>query len=156
MIGTRRRWVARPRHSRGAEEHGLVAQSQVAFGIDKGLSGAIHLPDRVGRLAESADIRHVARSQIHTVLFRGDDPRRPIQAALLDQQRLRENIKALGDKAEAKPLVARYVAKAGEQETRLEQIATERRGAASERAALQAELDAAIRALALDRKLEGP
>jgi hypothetical protein len=70
-----------------------------------------------------------------------------------DQARLRENIKVLSEKAEARQLVARYVAKAGEQETRLEQIISERKSADSERARLQAELDSAIRALALDRKL---
>lgn len=70
-----------------------------------------------------------------------------------DQARLRENIKVLNEKAEARQLVARYVAKAGEQETRLEQIISERKSAASERARLQTDLDTAIRALALDRKL---
>ncbi|HSO73536.1 MAG TPA: hypothetical protein VLU47_01765 [Blastocatellia bacterium] len=70
-----------------------------------------------------------------------------------DQNRLRENIKVLNEKAEARQLVARYVAKAGEQETRLEQIISERKSAASERARLQTDLDTAIRALALDRKL---
>lgn len=70
-----------------------------------------------------------------------------------DQARLRENIKVLSEKAEARQLVARYVAKAGEQETRLEQIISERKSGASERARLQTDLDSAIRALALDRKL---
>jgi len=70
-----------------------------------------------------------------------------------DQDRLRENIKVLSEKSEARQLVVRYVAKAGEQETRLEQITTERKTAAIERARLQSELDSAIRALAVDRKL---
>ncbi len=70
-----------------------------------------------------------------------------------DQSRLRENIKVLSEKSEARQLVARYVAKAGEQETRLEQITTERKAAAAERARLQSDLDSAIRALAVDRKL---
>ncbi|MGA9773016.1 MAG: hypothetical protein WBV94_28555 [Blastocatellia bacterium] len=70
-----------------------------------------------------------------------------------DQERLRENIKALSKEAEARQLIARYVAKATQQETRIEQITVEKRAAAVERARLQAELDAAIRALALDRKL---
>jgi hypothetical protein len=70
-----------------------------------------------------------------------------------DQARLRENIKVLSEKTEARQLVARYVAKAGEQETRLEQIISERKSAALERARLQTELNSAIRALALDRKL---
>lgn len=70
-----------------------------------------------------------------------------------DQARLRENIKALSKETEARQLIARYVAKATEQETRIEQIAGEKRAAAAERAQLQSELDAAIRALDLDRKL---
>jgi hypothetical protein len=71
-----------------------------------------------------------------------------------DQLRLRENIKALTATAEAKQLIARYVSKANDQETRLEQIEKDRRAIAEERARLQAELDAAIRSLTLDRKLE--
>jgi hypothetical protein len=70
-----------------------------------------------------------------------------------DQARLRENIKALTSTAEAKQLITRYVSKANEQETRLEQLEAERRTTIAERARLQAELDAAIRSLSLDRKL---
>jgi hypothetical protein len=71
-----------------------------------------------------------------------------------DQARLRENIKALKETAEAKQLIARYVSKANEQESRIEQITAERKNAASERARLQGELDAAIRAFVIDdRKL---
>jgi hypothetical protein len=70
-----------------------------------------------------------------------------------DQARLRENIKALKDTAETRQLIARYVAKAGEQETRFEQIATERREVTAERAQIQTELDGAIRGLALNRNL---
>jgi hypothetical protein len=70
-----------------------------------------------------------------------------------DQARLRENIKALSKETEARQLIARYVAKATEQETRIEQITSEKREAAAERARLQVELDAAIRAFDLDRKL---
>jgi hypothetical protein len=70
-----------------------------------------------------------------------------------DQARVRENIKALGKESEARQLIARYVAKATEQETRLEQLANERKAAQAERAALEAELNAAILGLKLDRKL---
>ena len=70
-----------------------------------------------------------------------------------DQARLRENIKALSKETEARQLIARYVAKAAEQETRIEQITSEKRAAAAERARLQSELDAAIRAFDIDRKL---
>lgn len=70
-----------------------------------------------------------------------------------DQARLRENIKALTATAEAKALIARYVAKAGEQETRLEQLNTDRQAQIAERLRLQSELDTAIRTLAIDRNL---
>lgn len=71
-----------------------------------------------------------------------------------DQARLRENIKALGETSEARSLIARYVAKAGEQETRLEQITAERKKLNEEKSKLQSEIDAAIRALAYDRRLK--
>ncbi|HZH30263.1 MAG TPA: hypothetical protein VEY11_05830 [Pyrinomonadaceae bacterium] len=70
-----------------------------------------------------------------------------------DQKRLRENIETLSQTAEAKQLIARYVAKADQQETRIEQLTKERQAAGEERARLQTQLDAAIRALSLDRNL---
>ena len=65
-----------------------------------------------------------------------------------DQARLRENIKALGQTADARQLIARYVAKANEQETRIEQLTNERRTKVAARQQLQLQLDAAIRSLA--------
>ncbi|HKQ91880.1 MAG TPA: hypothetical protein VJZ77_14405 [Blastocatellia bacterium] len=70
-----------------------------------------------------------------------------------DQKRLRENISTLKNTNEAKQLVARYIAKAGEQETRLEQIAKEKRAAQEALAKLTAEFDAAVRALVIDKPL---
>ncbi|MEW6131355.1 MAG: hypothetical protein AB1757_30280 [Acidobacteriota bacterium] len=70
-----------------------------------------------------------------------------------DQERLRENIKALKDTPETKQLIARYVAKANEQESRLEEINKEKRAALEESRKFQAELQVAIRALNLNRKL---
>ena len=70
-----------------------------------------------------------------------------------DQQRLRNNIEALTKTAEARQLIARYVSKADQQETRLEQLARDKQAAVEERARLQAQLDAAMRALALKRDL---
>jgi hypothetical protein len=70
-----------------------------------------------------------------------------------DQARLRENIKALTATAEAKQLIARYVAKANEQETRLEELERARRITLEQQTKVQAELDQAIRSLSLDRKL---
>jgi hypothetical protein len=70
-----------------------------------------------------------------------------------DQKRLRENIATLRNTNEAKQLVARYIAKAGEQETRLEQIAKEKRAAQDALVKLTAEFGAAVRALAIDKPL---
>jgi hypothetical protein len=71
----------------------------------------------------------------------------------MDQQRLRENIKALTATAEARQLIARYVGKADTQESRLEQLEKDRRVATDERARLQSELEVAIRGLVFDRPL---
>jgi hypothetical protein len=70
-----------------------------------------------------------------------------------DQTRLRENIETLAQTPEAKQLIARYVAKADQQETRIEQLTKERQTANEERSRLQPQLDAAIRALSFDRNL---
>ena len=70
-----------------------------------------------------------------------------------DQQRLRDNIKALTSTAEARQLIARYIAKAGDQETRLEQLTKDKQAAGSERTRLQEELETMIRGLTVDRLL---
>lgn len=70
-----------------------------------------------------------------------------------DQKRLRDNIAALQNTAEARQLIARYVAKADEQETRIEQLTKDQQTITAERQRTQAELDAAIRALNLERNL---
>ncbi|PYS53294.1 MAG: hypothetical protein DMF68_00005, partial [Acidobacteria bacterium] len=70
-----------------------------------------------------------------------------------DQERLRENIKALTATAEARQLIARYVSKADEQETRLEQLTKDRKALSDERARLQAEFDSALRSLDINRNL---
>ncbi len=67
-----------------------------------------------------------------------------------DQKRLRENISTLKNTNEAKQLVARYIAKAGEQETRLEQIVKDKREAQAALAKLMTEFDAAVRALTIN------
>lgn len=63
-----------------------------------------------------------------------------------DQKRLRENIEALSKTPEAKTLIARYISKANDQETRLEAITTERQTLEAEKQRLEIELAAAIRA----------
>jgi hypothetical protein len=93
------------------------------------------------------------KSQIATVNERIVAADRETSEISIDQKRLRENISTLKDTAETKQLIARYVAKAGEQETRLEQIAKEKREALLERTRLQNELSATIRTMTLNRKL---
>jgi hypothetical protein len=70
-----------------------------------------------------------------------------------DQTRLRQNIETLAKTPEARQLITRYVQKADQQETRLEQLAKEKQTAEEERSRLQAQLDSALRALALERDL---
>ena len=70
-----------------------------------------------------------------------------------DQQRLRDNIKALTTTAEARQLIARYIAKAGDQETRLEQLTKNKQAAGDKRAQLLEELESTIRNLTVDRLL---
>jgi hypothetical protein len=62
-----------------------------------------------------------------------------------DQARLRENIEALAKTPEAKQLINRYIAKANEQETRIEAINKERIILKSERERLEGELAQSIR-----------
>jgi len=70
-----------------------------------------------------------------------------------DQERLRDNIKALTATAEAKQLISRYVAKADTQETRLEQLNKEKQTLTDDLARLQGELEGLIRGLVIDRQL---
>lgn len=62
-----------------------------------------------------------------------------------DQKRLRENIEALAKTPEAKTLISRYIAKANEQESRLEQIENERKEMLAEKDRLERDLAAEIR-----------
>jgi hypothetical protein len=57
-----------------------------------------------------------------------------------DQKRIRENIESLTKTAEAKPLIERYIAKANEQESRLEQIEKERKSLLLEKDRVEREL----------------
>ena len=70
-----------------------------------------------------------------------------------DQERLRDNIKALTATAEAKQLITRYVAKANTQETRLEELNKEKQALAVDIASLESELETVVRGIAIDRKL---
>ena len=67
------------------------------------------------------------------------------EAITKDQERFRENIEALAKTPEAKQLIARYIAKANEQESRLEQLTRERQTMTNEKEALERELATEIK-----------
>ena len=66
-----------------------------------------------------------------------------------DQKRLRENIEALSKTPEAKVLITRYIGKANDQETRLENITKERQTLETQKGNLENELAAQIKAFNL-------
>lgn len=88
------------------------------------------------RLAKLIDLR-MRINQINATLASSENEVREITK---DQQRFRENIEALAKTPDAKQLIARYIAKANEQETRLEQINTERRTLIAEKDKFEREL----------------
>jgi hypothetical protein len=69
-----------------------------------------------------------------------------------DQGRLRDNINALKNTAEARQLIVRYVSKANEQETRIEELTKDQKTAEAEKARQQAELVAAFSSIVIERK----
>jgi chromosome segregation ATPase len=62
------------------------------------------------------------------------------QSIETDQKRYRENIESLSKTPEAKTLIERYIAKANEQETRLEEIEKQRRAFEQQRTDLENQL----------------
>jgi hypothetical protein len=72
-----------------------------------------------------------------------------------DQSRLRENVKAIGDRKEARDLLARWVARADAQERRLEELREKRRQSEAEGRALRDEVDSVVRGLEGERRPSG-
>lgn len=97
------------------------------------------------RLEKLIDLR-VKIADIQARLESFDNEVEKIEA---DQKRLRENIEALSKTPEAKTLIARYIAKAGEQETRLEEMEKERKTLEAEQTRLENDLGREIRAFAI-------
>lgn len=85
------------------------------------------------------------RSQIAAVAVKEKALDEEIDRIEADQKRLRENIEALAKTPEAKTLIARYITKAGEQETRLEEMEKERKSLAAQKDQLAAQQAAEIR-----------
>jgi hypothetical protein len=70
-----------------------------------------------------------------------------------DQQRLRENMKALKGSAEEKALLQRYTRQLNDQEDRLEALKKESKQVEAQKDAAQAELDRMIQEVSMDVKL---
>ena len=98
------------------------------------------------KLEKLIDLR-MKIAEINAKLESFDDEIEKIEA---DQKRLRENIEALSKTAEAKTLITRYIAKAGEQETRLEEMEKERKTLNAEKLRLQSDLANEIRSFTID------
>ncbi|MEP6847986.1 MAG: hypothetical protein ABI999_03955 [Acidobacteriota bacterium] len=88
------------------------------------------------RLAKLIDLR-MQINQINTKLAAAGKENEEITA---DQARFRENIEALAKTAEAKQLITRYIAKANDQETRLEQMRKDKQAMLDEKDKLEREL----------------
>jgi hypothetical protein len=67
-----------------------------------------------------------------------------------DQARLRENIESLAKTPEAKTLITRYIAKANDQETRIETIDKEKNALTEQKEQLRRDLAAAIKGFGID------
>ncbi len=85
------------------------------------------------------------RSQINQMSVKEKILDDEVGAIAADQKRLRENIEALAKTAEAKQLITRYIAKANEQESRLEEIEKEKKAVQVEKERLERELALEIR-----------
>lgn len=93
------------------------------------------------KLSKLIDIRN-SIAQFENRLESFDDEVEKIEG---DQKRLREKIESLSKTPEAKTLITRYIAKAGEQETRLEEMEKERKTINTDKQRLEVELAVAVR-----------
>jgi hypothetical protein len=94
------------------------------------------------------------RSQINQISARLKSFDEEVKMIADDQARLRENIEALAKTSEAKQLIARYIQKASEQESRLETINKERQNSQAEKNRLENELAKEIRGFELERNTQ--
>ncbi|MDQ3131880.1 MAG: hypothetical protein M3Q99_14125 [Acidobacteriota bacterium] len=98
------------------------------------------------KLAKLIDLR-MKINQINAKLESFEEAEKRISE---DQTRLRENIEALAKTPEAKQLIARYIAKAGDQESQIEQMQKERQNLATEKENLERELAIEIKNLEIN------
>jgi flagellar capping protein FliD len=85
------------------------------------------------------------RMQIGTIETKLDSFDDEVEKIEADQKRLRENIEALSKTAEAKTLITRYIAKANDQETQLEDMEKQRKALQAQKEKLSQDLATEIR-----------
>jgi hypothetical protein len=114
----------------------FVRQKTINPEIEAAFRKIVEQKDRVAALDEELSRREAETQKIYD-----------------DQQRLRENLKALKGSAEERALTQRYTQQLADQETRLEAIQRETADLQSKRDQAQSQLDSMIENLALDTTL---
>jgi DNA repair exonuclease SbcCD ATPase subunit len=104
--------------------------------VEAALRRVLAQKEVIDNLEEQKDAREIQMSQIFD-----------------DQQRLRENMKALKGSAEEKALLQRYTQQLNEQENRLATLRSESRDLEAKKTSAEADLDRMIQELAFDVKL---
>jgi Carboxypeptidase regulatory-like domain len=105
--------------------------------MEKSLEGVAELKARIAALS-----RDLAEKQTE------------ITTITRDQERMRENLRALGKTEEEKQLVQRYVGKLAQGEDQLEKLRQEEKKLQEERNNLQRQLDERVKKLAMDHRLD--
>jgi hypothetical protein len=93
------------------------------------------------------------KDQIAALDSEGEKRGKEIEDIYNDQQRLRENLKALKGSAEEKALTQRYTQQLSDQETRLDKLNVEKEGLEKKSADAQVQLDKMIEDLAIEATL---
>ena len=93
------------------------------------------------------------KSQIAALNRQLNEKQTEINVIGRDQERMRENLKALGKTDEEKLLVQRYVGKIAQGEDQLEKLRLEEKKLSEERSALQRQLDDRVRKLTMEHRL---
>jgi hypothetical protein len=114
----------------------FVQQRSIDKSVEEALRKVLAQKDAINGLEEQAQARDAEAGKIYD-----------------DQQRLRENMKALKGSPEEKALVQRYVQQLDTQETRLETLRREMAQLEAKKDSAQAELDRTIEGLSFDVKL---
>jgi len=114
----------------------FVQQRSIDKSVEEALRKVLAQKDAIANLEEQKDARDQETQKIYD-----------------DQQRLRENMKALKGSPEEKALVQRYVQQLNTQETRLETLRTEIAQIETKKDSAQADLDRMIEDLSFDVKL---